>query len=844
MGAGAADIAEIVSDVKERLPDLKPPPQLEPEQARFRLFDSITAFLKGAGRRQPLVLVLEDLHWADRPSLLLLEFLAREFSNARLLVIGTYRDVEVSRGHPLSQSLGELTRERLFQRVLLRGLSQEDVGRFIELVAGVTPPRGMVEAVYRQTEGNPLFVTEVVRLLVQEGAVGTGFRPAPTTDTGRDTWSVRIPEGVREVIGRRLDRLSERCNQTLTIASVIGREFSLGQLHRLIDDPSAGSGQRMSEDRLLEVLEEALAAKVIEELPRSVGRYQFTHALMQETLVEELTTTRRVRLHARIAQALEELYGDDAPAQAAELAHHFAEAQTVLGTEKLVRYSLLAGERALTSYAYEEAMAHFRRGLAAKGVPLTASEPAKDSEAAALLAGLGRSQVATLQVYQLQEAVSLLSRAFEYYAAIGDVDRAVVIASTPTPVAAGYRTGMAQLINRALALVPGDSLEEGRLLSLHGRLVGTEEGDYEGAQRALDQAQAIAQRQGDVALELRALADAAETLGYRSRYQEALEKALRAAELARRVDDPRSEMLGHYWAALLLVSMGDPVRAEGHAVASVAAAERLRHHFYLARALWAQECLAGCRGQWQAARELNDRGLGVSPRESRLLCTRVILECEVGNFKDSEAYQERLLEVTRLTPRGPTVDRAFTAIAIPVAGRITGLSERLDMAQEAAETVLSYPSANPLLADIARAGLGLLAVLRGDALAAEQYHTALAHAEGMAIMTVVGIQPDWLLALLAHTMGDLDKAAEHFEDALAFCRKAGYRPQLAWTCCDYADCLLQRAGPVGAGFKPAPTPGDRQKAMALLDEALRISRELGMRPLMERVLARRQILAA
>ena len=230
MGAGAADIAEIVSDVKERLPDLQPPPQLEPEQARFRLFDSTCGFLKNAGRKQTLVLVLDDLHWADHSSLLLLEFVARELAGARLLLIGTYRDVEVSRRHPLSRTLGELTRERLFQRVLLRGLSEEDVGRFIELVSGVAPPSGMVEAVYRQTEGNPLFVTEVVRLLVQEGGLsGVGAHGGAPLQGERDTWSVRIPEGMREVIGRRLDRLSERCNQTLTVASVIGREFSLEQ---------------------------------------------------------------------------------------------------------------------------------------------------------------------------------------------------------------------------------------------------------------------------------------------------------------------------------------------------------------------------------------------------------------------------------------------------------------------------------------------------------------------------------------------------------------------------------------------------------------------------------------
>ncbi len=362
MGAGAADIAEIVSDITEVLPDVKPPPQLEPEQARFRLFDSITAFLKGAGRRQPLVLILEDLHWADRESLLLLEFVTRELANARLLVIGTYRDVEVSRGHPLSQTLGELTRERLFQRILLRGLSQEDVGRFIELVSGAKPPRNMIEAVYRQTEGNPLFVTEIVRLLVQEGVLTGDHSTDPRREGTTDTWSVRIPEGVREVIGRRLDRLSERCNQILTIASVIGREFSIDQLKPLIDD--------LTEDRLMEVLEEALAARVIEELPRSVGRYQFTHALIQETLAEELSATRRVRLHARIAEALEALYGDQAEAHASELAHHYAEAQTVLGAEKLVMYSLMAGERAQASYAWREGPDPFPDGLEWQGCSL------------------------------------------------------------------------------------------------------------------------------------------------------------------------------------------------------------------------------------------------------------------------------------------------------------------------------------------------------------------------------------------------------------------------------------------------------------------------------------------
>ena len=150
-----------------------------------------------------------------------------------------------------------------------------------------------------------------------------------------------------------MDRLSERCNETLTVASVIGREFILEHLGALVED--------MTEDRLLEVLEEALSARVIEELPRSVGRYQFTHALIQETLAGELSTTRKVRLHARIAETLEEFYGPGSASHAAELAIHFVEAQTVLGTEKLIHYSFLAGDQALGARAYEEAEAHFQR---------------------------------------------------------------------------------------------------------------------------------------------------------------------------------------------------------------------------------------------------------------------------------------------------------------------------------------------------------------------------------------------------------------------------------------------------------------------------------------------------
>jgi len=217
MGSDAADIAEIVPEILHKLTDLETPPSLEPEQARFRLFDSITTFLMNAAQNQPLILVLDDLHWADKPSLPLLQFLAREMGRSRLLVVGNYRDVELSRQHPLSETLAQLTRKPVFRRQLLRGLNQEDTQRFIASAASIEPSRGLVETIYAQTEGNPFFVHEVIRLLSEQGELTAGEFGGPQ--------GIRIPEGVREVIGQRINRLSGHCNQALTITSVIGREF-------------------------------------------------------------------------------------------------------------------------------------------------------------------------------------------------------------------------------------------------------------------------------------------------------------------------------------------------------------------------------------------------------------------------------------------------------------------------------------------------------------------------------------------------------------------------------------------------------------------------------------------
>jgi len=358
----------------------------------------------------------------------------------------------------------------------------------------------------------------------------------------------------------------------------------------------------------LAAMDEAVGAHMIEEEPQSVGRYQITHALIRETLLEELSTTRRVRLHARIAQAMEELYGDNAETCAAELAHHFAEAQIELGPDKLARYSLMAGERALASYAYEDALAHFERGLVARDISLSGTEAASDEEAAGLLFGLARAQAATVEVYQLVEAFALLCRAFEYYADAGNIAMAVAAAEFPVAPIPFQMPGVAELMVRALALVPADSHEAGRLLSRYGGILGNTESSYEGAQQAFGGAIVIARREGDLPLELQTLSYAAVVSGQHLRWQESVDNGLRAIELATGDENPYYEVVSRYWTAICLLDMGNLDAARSHALALRDLVERRRStpRQHAGLGFGPITSLACLEGDWKAGREYSD----------------------------------------------------------------------------------------------------------------------------------------------------------------------------------------------------------------------------------------------
>ena len=810
MGSGAADIAQVVSEVRERLPGLPSPPRVEPEQARFRLFDSITTFLKNAGNRQPIVLILDDLHWADKPSLLLLQFLARELRGARLLVIGSYRDIELGRQHPLSQTLAELSREQLSQRILLRGLSERDVARFIEITAGFQPPKALVTAVYKETEGNPFFVNEVVRLLVADGRLEC---PEEVK-----SWSVTIPQSVREVVGRRLDRLSPECNGILTIASVIGREFGLDALERVGD---------LSGDRLLEALEEALAARVIGEVPRAMGRYSFSHALIRETLYEELSTTRRVRLHRRIGEVLESLYGTAPEAHLAELAYHFFAAAPGGDADKAVDYALRAAARALSQVAYEEGARHYEIALQA----LDLKDEPEDGQRCEVLLALGETQWRAGEFERTRETFLQAANVARRVGAPAQLARAALGYGGRF---AGFQAGVVEellisLLEEALAtLGEEDSALRAMVMARLAEAL-TFSGSRERSASLSEEAVEMARRVGDRAALAYALNRTHWVLLGPDNLEERLAVATEALQLAEELGDRALVAESQLWHLSDMLELGDIAAVDREFEACSRLAEELRqpYHLWLTTVVRASRALLD--GRFEEAEGLAHQALAIGQRARaqnenavQLFGAQIYaLRREQGRLQEVEAGTKGLVE------RYPALPAWRCAIAWVYAELGRDAEARSGFEHVAADGFAGMPRDFSWFISVAL--LSEVCAFLGDARrAATLYELLLPYADRHIVLvySVCYGPASRYLGLLATTMGHREEAERHFQDALEMNARMRARPWLAHTQHDYARMLVARG-----------RPGDRDQALELLSQALDTGQELGMKSLVEKGLA-------
>jgi len=820
LGPGAPEIATLVSEIRARFPDIEEAPKLDPDAERLRLFESVAEFLHNASLARPIVLHLDDLHWADKPSLLLLQHLAERTTGDRLLILGAYRDVELDRTHPLSSALGALRRLPNHRRVLLRGLSQESVVDLLTIIdpseAGADRRRTLAAALYKETEGNPFFIREVLAHLVETGKiVHEEGRWVPRVTSVSE---LGIPEGVREVIGRRLSRLSDDCNRMLTRASTMAGGFSWEALKAISGvtpvEAQPAAPDAPSEAQLLDLLEEALDSQLIAERRTEGGTYDFTHALIRQTLYEELSTPRRVLLHRQIGEALEQLYAANVEPHLSELAHHFYQAAPGGDVEKAIDYAQRAGDRAVSLVAWEEAAGHYHRALQALELL-----PVRDE----------RRQLEILLALGGREA---FARAADVARRIGDVD---AFASAALGFASLLQTlgevdpQIIALLEEALDLVaPGDSALRAMVTARLAQAL--EFGDQRERRTALEQeALAMARRVGDKAALAYTLGRiTSNAAGVYSRHGTDLAGLIdEGLRLAQETGNKWAAMMGYVHRAFVSLALGERDAADAAIDVYERLVGELRASGFVPQLRAMQ---ARLDGRLDAVEALAQQGLVEGQRSY----PQNALVAFGGQMLDLRRAQGRVFElegaVKGLADQFPLVPTYRAAVA-----QMYEEGDRFDETRAVFEELArgdfaAFPddSLQPILlvilADVCH-------YLDDQPRAATLYEILLPLAD-LCIVYPFGAgstgSASLPLGALATVLGRFADAERHFDDAIAMNRKLRAPTWVAEAQLGYARMLLKR-----------DAPGDGARARELLQLALDAGQEMGMKKLVEGCLALR-----
>jgi DNA-binding SARP family transcriptional activator len=785
LGTGAPELAQLLPELNGLLPGLPEPIQVDSEGARFRLFDAAAEFLLNACVPQPIMIGLDDLHAGDVPTLLLLQFLARQLTSSRLLLVAAYRDVDPIPGEPLAVMLAEVAREPATHRIALGGLSKDEVAEYVELVAPANASHSLVTTLHERTEGNPLFVVETVSLLADE--------------TGRTDRSA-IPQTVRDVIARRLARLPKTCHDVLGLASVLGREFELDALVQM-------SGN--SEDEVLAMLDEATVARVVTDIPGESGRVRFGHVLIRDTLYDDVAAHRRAQLHRRAVAALDALHADDPGPHLTELAHH-----AIAGNDfpAGLDYARRAGDRAASLFAFEEAVRLYETALA-----LTDEESIRCDLLIAIGDARARAGDTPAAKAAFREAADLaaargLSDSLAR-AALGYGGRVIWDAFRDDP-------DLAPLLESALsALGSEDSDLRARVLArLAAGPLRDSTADARRRRSLGEEALAMARRIGDPSTLAYGL------LGYISSHhapdftlrqlecaKELVEAALQAGDLERAIEGYEVSMESQ-------IELADTstVRADLEAMSMLA--EELRQPAQRWVVSLYHCFFALLEGRFDEAEQLiaETRSLGERAQTWTSAATYVL------QLYLLRREQGRAHEVEDLVHRAAADSPTYPVLRCA----------RVDMLVELGSTAEVRSELDALAPDgfgcipfdeewtISVCFLTEAAVRLADARsAAALYRLLLPYADRVSISyTEISLGPvARYLGCLAAATGRWDEADRHFSDALEICERIGARPWLAHTREDYGRMLLRRG-----------QTDDRTKARGLLSAAAALYRDCGM----------------
>ena len=792
------EVGRLARGLSRRVSNVPGPQSSDPETERFLLFQAVAELLRAVAEAVPLLVVLDDFHWADAQSVALLKHVARSVEHGALQVLVTYRDSDLTTDHPLTGALADLYRLQGVQRIALRGLAIDDVAAMTAAAAGhELDAEGVALAgeIAAETDGNPFFVGEILRNLSESGLV--------VFDEQRGRWrvdrgsGVALPESVREVVERRVAALGDKTRELLTAAAVIGRGFDLALLARLVE---------IGEGELLEALERAVAASLLAESIDRVGRFSFAHALINHTLYEGLGATRRARMHLQVAEALEDLYGTDSDEQLAELALHWRLATVSVDKQKEAGYSLRAGQRALDSLAPSEAAKLFADALEQLGQ----GETIERCEA---LIGLGEAQRQT-GVPAYRETLLAAS------GIASELENAELAARAALANHRGFASGIGKVdmervaaIERALELDdPPQPARHARLLSL---LAPELTYDLEHARRwaLADEAIALAREAGDAGTLAAVLANtfyaywAPDTLAKR------VEHVRELNALVAPLQDLQLEHAAKTWETHTAIELGEFARADAALERVRAISEQTRQPSHMWRAGFRAAARTCRRGDLDAGERLAEQALQIGQDadepDAAMFYGAILVNNRVVQGRGAEVIA--LIEQTVANYPGVPAWEGGLARTYCYIDRRTEAAEILARAAAKHFEHVRYDAARiSALALYAEA-----AAQTGSVEAARMLHELLEpYADQFVWNGVLGYgQARMYLALLAATLGRHQQADAQFAFACDFHHEHGLRLWEARSELGWAEALADR--------------GERERAREHAARALELARQHG-----------------
>jgi DNA-binding CsgD family transcriptional regulator/tetratricopeptide (TPR) repeat protein len=791
LATGGGELTRLLPDLPQRVGELPPPAPGDPDSKRHRLHTAVADLLANASGRHPILLAIEDLHWADGPTLLLLRHLARATGNARILVVATFRDTKADIRDELSEALVGLRRVEGVQRLGLSGLSDEEIAEFVRRAGGDDPDPATEElarGISELTDGNAFLMVELWRTLTETGELAS-------------------PESVREVVSQRLSRLTQPTRDVLEVAAVAGPEFTLEVIRR-----AAGLDER----NLLEALDEGVRSGMIEEIPATGLAYRFTHELVRRAIYDRLSGLRRAELHLRVGTALEDALAATPGTGLADVAHHLAVAGALGDPKRAIDYNLRAGRAAMAALAFEQAAGHFRTALA-----LGVESP---SEQADIQLELGTASHAA---GAWGDAIEAFTAAAEIGRATGDADMlaraAIELEEACWGDGTAHRAALDLLEEASDAIGGAESPLRIGLLSALARVLA-HRGDHARAAVIRTNAIEMARRLGDRQA-LATLLSRAYTAGGTSTLEDTLSMLTEAAALADELGALETQSIAMAWRVVALIALADLEAARRDLAEYRELSHRTKQPFHSFVAEHFGSTIALCEGHLEEAE--------VRAERSRELAS-LLRGGDAEGLYGVQTFSIRR-EQGRLTELAPLVRVLAGSDGTDGAWRpgLVALLAELGMDDEARHELarIRARGLEPFRESLWLASLTYLTdacAAVGDEELAALLRPELEPYAGTVVVIGYGVAcygaADRYLAMLAATLGDWEIAEAHFEAALELNRRMGATTWLAHTAYEYGRMLHARG-----------RAEDASRATSMLTDAAALAERIGMPALLARI---------